>query len=212
MPGLTETAQLLVEGKHDQHVIWALCKQHQIPETFTVEVPGDPDGGIEQLLESIPVRLKISRLRAIGIVLDANQNLQGRWEAVCSRLRSAGYSSLPREAIHTGTVIETTGKPRIGIWLMPDNQLPGELENFVAHLIPENDFLAAKAEATLLEIEQANLNQYSLTDHPKAFIHTWLAWQKTPGQPMGQAITAGVLRHNRPLAISFVNWLRQLFG
>jgi hypothetical protein len=31
--------QLLVEGKNDQHVIWALCEQYQLPETFSVEVP-----------------------------------------------------------------------------------------------------------------------------------------------------------------------------
>jgi hypothetical protein len=29
----------LVEGKNDRHVIWALCQQYQLPETFSVEVP-----------------------------------------------------------------------------------------------------------------------------------------------------------------------------
>jgi hypothetical protein len=70
-------AQLLVEGKNDQHVIWALCQQHQVDETFSVQVPG-ADGGIDALLEDIPVRLKRRGLQALGIVLDANQHLHSR--------------------------------------------------------------------------------------------------------------------------------------
>ncbi|HEY9798259.1 MAG TPA: DUF3226 domain-containing protein [Leptolyngbyaceae cyanobacterium] len=41
--------------------------------------------------------------------------------------------------------------------------------------------------------------------------HTWLTWQGTAGMPMGQAITARVLRYDSPLALTFVKWLQQLF-
>ncbi len=212
MPDLIDTAQLLVEGKNDRHVVWALCEQHRVPETFSVEIPGEDNGGVEPLLKSIPVRLKISRLRALGIILDADQNLKSRWDAVCERLREAGYSNLPSNPRLNGSIIEVDRMPRIGIWLMPNNDLPGILENFVSHLIPDDDLLATKAEGILHEIESEGLNKYSLTHHQKAFIHTWLAWQKTPGQPMGQAITAQVLSHNQPLAQAFVNWLNLLFN
>ncbi len=94
---------------------------------------------------------------------------------------------------------------------MPDNQLPGMLETFVAHLIPADDPLAAEAEGCLQGIEREGLNHYQMIHHPKAFIHTWLAWQANPGQPMGLAITAQVLHHNETLAMAFVNWLRRLF-
>ena len=29
--------QLLVEGKNDRHVVWALCQKYQVPKTFSVE-------------------------------------------------------------------------------------------------------------------------------------------------------------------------------
>jgi hypothetical protein len=61
---------------------------------------------------------------------------------------------------------------------MPNNQLPGMLEDFVAYLIPPRDRLHPKAEAILRELEQAGLNRYSSIHRPKALIHTWLAWQK----------------------------------
>ena len=31
------------------------------------------------------------------------------------------------------------GQPSIGVWLMPDNQSTGELEDFVAQMIPPGD-------------------------------------------------------------------------
>jgi hypothetical protein len=46
---------------------------------------------------------------------------------------------------------------------MPNNQLPGRLEDFVAYLIPPSDTLNPKAEAILQELEQAGLNRYTLT-------------------------------------------------
>ncbi|MCB9078208.1 MAG: hypothetical protein H6631_11485 [Anaerolineaceae bacterium] len=212
MPGSIGTAQLLVEGNNDRHVIWALCEQHSVPETFSVEIPKEDNGGVEALLKSIPVRLKISGLRALGIILDADQSLGGRWDAVCERFRQAGYSDLPSTPEPNGSIIEVGQMPRIGIWLMPNNHLPGMLENFVSYLIPDDDLLATKVEDILHQIESEDLNKYSLSHHQKAFIHAWLAWQKTPGQPMGQAITAQVLNHNQPLAQAFTKWLNLLFN
>ncbi len=46
--------RLVVEGPDDQHVIWALCQQHDVTETFSVETT--KSGGVEALLESIKVR------------------------------------------------------------------------------------------------------------------------------------------------------------
>ena len=207
-------AYLLVEGKNDQHVIWALCQQHNVPETFTVERSdqvNQANSGVEQLLDGIPVRLKAARLRVLGIVLDADSSAQSRWQAVCGRLIEAGYNNLPPLPALDGAIITQPGKPTVGVWLMPDNQLPGMIESFAANLIAGNDPLAGKAQVILDEIERENLQQYSSVYRPKAFIHTWLTWQENPGQPMGQAITAKVLQHDRVLATRFVKWLLQLF-
>jgi hypothetical protein len=38
-PPQPKPQQLLVEAKNDRQVIWALCQQYQLPETFSVEVP-----------------------------------------------------------------------------------------------------------------------------------------------------------------------------
>lgn len=208
------SSQLIVEGKDDQRVIWSICQTYNIPETFTVEVASYEDhidGGVDELLRGIPVRLKTAGLQNIGIVVDADTDLDSRWQAISTRLRHSGYTNIPIHPSAQGTIIEQDNLPRFGIWIMPDNRLPGMLENFVAQLIPNDDNLAPIAKDILRYIEDRGLNRYSSIHHPKAFIHTWLAWQQRPGRPMGQSITARVLQLDNPLAIFFVEWLRRLF-
>jgi len=209
----TKPQQLLVEGKN-RHVIWALCQQYQLPETFSLEVPQEEGTeGVEALLNGLPEKLKAENLRRLGIVVDADRNLSGRWQSVKHKLSSIGYRDIPQSPPPEGWVCAPSDPylPRVGVWLMPNNQLPGMLEDFVAYVIPPGGTLHPKAEAILQELEQAGLNRYTLIHHPKALIHTWLAWQKTPAMPMGQAITAQVLSCDCPIALIFIEWLKHLF-
>ncbi|MBC6479602.1 MAG: hypothetical protein GDA56_19325 [Hormoscilla sp. GM7CHS1pb] len=213
-PPKSKPQQLLVEGKDDRHVIWALCEQYQVPETFSVEVPRAEAGqGIEVLLADLPFKLREDNLRTLGIVVDADEDVSSRWDAVRNRLRYSGYENFPASPPAEGWVYSPpdSNLPKVGVWLMPNNQLPGMLEDFVAHLIGPDDKLLPFATSILQQIEEAGINQYSLVRRPKALIHTWLAWQSTPGMPMGQAITAQVLSYDRAIASDFVAWLKRLF-
>ena len=94
MPKKLKPRQLLVEGKNDQHVIWALCNQHQLPENFSVEIPEEKGtGGIEALLDQLPARLDEPNLQTLGIVVDADQDLLARWQSVANRLNTIGYQN-----------------------------------------------------------------------------------------------------------------------
>src|SRR4028118_1848043 len=161
--------QLLVEGNNDRHVIWALCQQYELPETFSVEVPQEEGTeGVDALLNGLPERLKAENLRTLGIVVDADRNLSGRWQSLKDKLSLIGYRDILQSPPPEGWVCTPSDPylPRVGVWLMPNNQLPGMLENFVAYLIPPGDTLHPKAEAILQELEQAGLNRYSLIHHP----------------------------------------------
>lgn len=208
----TPEAYLLVEGKEDQRVITHLCLRHGLP-TFAIREPGEDGGasGIDELLAGITRRLREPHVRTLGIVVDADQDIAARWQALRARIAPFGYGSLPTAPDGAGWVSSEPGLIRVGIWMMPDNRLPGILEDFVAQLIPTGDALLGKAETTLREIEREGLRRYAAPQYPKALIHTWLAWQEVPGQPMGLAITARALSHDTPLAGAFVAWLRRLF-
>jgi Protein of unknown function (DUF3226) len=204
--------QLLVEGKNDQHVIWNLCESHSLPANFKVEVPGS-SGGIEELIRDIPSRIQQSTLRTLGIVVDADSNAISRWWRVQNALSSTS-ASMPAVPVIGGWVADTdgpSGSLRLGIWVMPNNADTGVLEDFVMMLIPDADDLVPHARVALANIEAASIQRYSVIHQSKALIHTWLAWQETPGNPMGTAIGAGHLRADAALAVAFIAWLRRLF-
>jgi hypothetical protein len=202
---------LLVEGKDDQHVVWALCGRHQLPDAFAVETPGSKADGIDALLDGLSVRLRADNLKTLGIMVDADQNLLARWQSVRDRLSASGYIDIPAQPVSGGWISDQTDLPRAGVWLMPDNSATGMLEDFVKRLVPDNDVLLPYAEDVLDEIEQNDWRRYGNNDRPKSLIHTWLAWQEKPGTPMGLAITERALRHDSPLAQAFVAWLKRLF-
>ncbi len=186
-----------------------------IPETFTVELPPDKGEGVESLLAVLPVLLNEKKLKTLGIVVDADQDLAARWQSIRDRLIASDYpkADIPNSPLVEGWIYQPADPylKRVGVWVMPDNQLPGMLEDFVALLMPEDDNLRPKAEEILREIEREGLNRYGEIHRAKALIHTWLAWQETPGMPMGQAITARVLQRESPIAQVFADWLQRLF-
>ena len=92
---------------------------------------------------------------------------------------------------------------------MPDNGSPGALEDFAAWLVPVEDALWAQA-GEAVDAIPFEFRRFPEIRRSKAQIHTWLAWQESPGSPMGQAITKGDLDARAPLAEAFVGWLRRL--
>lgn len=196
---------LLVEGQDDLHVLWALFQAHSVPETFSV-VKAD---GIEPLLESVPVRLKASNLERFGVVLDADEDSQARWEQLRGRLILSGCKEFPEAPKPGGTVVQMEDGPRVGAWLMPDNKLPGMLESFLAFLVPGPDKLLPRIDRFLDSIPMED-RRCPTARLPKARIHAWLAIQEEPGKPLGQAITAKYLDARQEVVVPFLDWIRAL--
>lgn len=204
--------KLLVEGKDDLYVTTSIRDRHQLPDNFEII----ECEGVEKMPDQLIARIKLQRptIDTIGIVLDADADLNARWKSVRNILQAEGYTVSPRPDPN-GTVIEGVGRnPTIGIWLMPDNLQSGMLEDFVRYLIPQNDLLRPFVDQILTRIEVEDIeSRYDPAVHrAKAFIHTWLAWQKDPGKPMGTAIAATFLDHNTDLCLRFVAWRNRLFN
>ena len=100
----------------------------------------------------------------------------------------------------------------VGIWIMPNNNLEGMLEDFALKLVSPENALMQKAESVLIELEAGGIQQYKEVHRSKAKVHTFLAWQDEPGRPMGQAIAAHVLNPDAEQAKVFINWLNKLYN
>lgn len=200
-------AKLLVEGNDDQHVIWALCEKFSIGENFDVI---DCEG-VDKLYEQIPVRFKQSGINTIGIIIDADSELKKRWDSLKELLKSLGFiipDLLPEE----GLITTNTANQKAGIWIMPNNNVNGMLEDFITFLVPKDDKLLPIVNSALQNIEDKKLNKYSLTHKSKATIHSWLSWQEDPGTPMGLGITKRYLTTDEAICLKLTNWISSLFS
>ena len=206
----TESAQpeprvLLVEGPDDKNVVWQICNRSlETPDFFIRD-----RGGIEPLLDAIGAELNAPDRRVLGILADADTNLTGRWASIANRLAEEGVQ-IPNHPGTDGVIVDTLGKPRVGIWLMPDNLMHGELENFVADMIPDHDPVWPLAQQFIGSIP-ASHRKFAPVKTRRAEVHAWLATLSDP-RLMGQAIGARDLTVANPLSQTFLRWLSRLFA
>ena len=203
--------KLLVEGRDDQHVIWNLCEKFEVDETFDVV---DCEG-IDELQKDISSRLNTSGIQAVGIVVDADTDLNSRWCSIKNIISERGFTVpeiLPSEGLilgNEGFVFGHLAGIRVGVWIMPNNQIRGMLEDFISYLVPEDELQGVRS--ILSSVETQKLAKYPENHRSKAVIHSWLAWQEDPGTPMGLAIKKKYLTTDAENCKLFIDWLKKLF-
>ena len=215
---LSARPELHVEGRDDQHSLVALLKRHGIAyaDPFERSPPDLPEfkpaGSLEKLLKGMVTTIKASTGRAVGFLLDADAPLIDRWRAVRHWLEATGVIGLPETPPAEGFIgISSRFTTRVGVWLMPDNQRDGKLEDFLRDLIDEHDRLIGHAESSTDAAKDLG-SLFSDPDRIKAIIHTWLAWQVEPGKRFGIAMNAGWFRHDTETAQRFVRWFKTLYA
>ncbi len=92
---------------------------------------------------------------------------------------------------------------------MPDNTSTGELEDFVAQMIPEDDAVWPLARQYIQGIPKER-RRFTAKKMRKAEVYAWLATRKEPG-PMGAAIGKRDLSTDGQLCRKFSQWLGRLF-
>jgi hypothetical protein len=200
---------LLVEGRDDREVVFQFCNHHGIDNKRLFAVK-DKDG-LDSLLDDLRLRLRTG-VAVVGVLVDADADPGARWQRLASVVRPLGYR-LPDAPTDAGTLLASPGpaRPRLGIWMMPDNQVEGMLEDFLLRLVHEHDPLVIRARDVVAGIPVAE-RRFGPTYGSKAIVHTWLAWQEEPGTALGQAITKRYLDPARAPAPAFRAWLLELFG
>jgi len=220
---MAENRVLLVEGTDDLHVLAHIFKAHGYEGKITIRQQEGVDkikkrlneNIFENLLEDLPVELKGSEVTAIGIIVDADLDVKARWESLANRLKELNYEDVPDVPKAGGTICSGKDLPKLGVWLMPDNTLPGMLEDFVKLLVPDErkSLLEKAVEAieSIPKVERLFITEDS-DKTSKAQIHTYLAWQSRPGVPYGIAIREKFLKADSPETENLMNWIKELFS
>ena len=193
---------LLVEGRDDRSVVAALCERVRFEPEFLIK----EKQGVDTLIRSLDTEAMTTGLLAMGVIVDANDSVESRWQAVSGSLAEAGIR-LPAAPEQSGTIVD--GEPRVGIWLMPHNQSPGELEDFVEKMIPPADLVWPRAQSYIDGIPESD-RKFAPGKILRARVHAWLAAREEPRQ-MGQAVMARDLNVDVAICQEFLCWLRRLF-
>jgi hypothetical protein len=196
---------LMVEGKNDKHVVYAIRDSQAIPKVFEVQ----PFEGDDKLLDALPGKIKEPNVTRLAVILDADEEgIDRRWDQLKSRLgQTSPPVAPPSHPDPNGTHFPIPDGPLFSAWLMPDNRRPGMLEDFLAFLIPEGDNLLPRVDAFLNDLPKPR--RFREVHVSKARLHCWLALQEEPGRPFGTAITARYLHADREVVQPFVQWLRK---
>lgn len=234
-----ENRVLLVEGTDDLHVlghiflnqnievvtenrVWKVEEEKRVGRITIREQEGVDklkkrlnETAFNNLLEDLPVELKGSEVLALGIIVDADLDITARWQSLANRLKDLKYRDVPDLPEPNGTILtHSKDLPKIGVWLMPDNTLPGMLEDFVKLLVPDEQKelmqRAVEAVESIPEKERQFVNENS-DKTAKAQIHTYLAWQSRPGVPYGIAIREKFLKADSPNTENLMMWIKELF-
>ena len=192
---------LLVEGSIDKDVIDILChKLQSATPPFTIR----HQKGISNLLETLRVDARFDSDKIVGVVADADRDLQSRWDEVVRRL-DIRSDLIPKSPMQRGVIVDT--KPRIGIWIMRNNRELGELEDFIIEMIETNDKVLGNARRYVRQVR----NITSVKLESKAVLYSWLAVRDRPSS-IREAIKNDELDYTTEASRNFVKWIENLFG
>lgn len=161
--------------------------------------------------------LEVSDLDALGIVVDADSSSAKRWKTIASVLKEFDYEHVPDTIPKAGFVTERPPNlkrvvpKRVGAWIMPDNELTGTLESLLREMVDNTSRPLMEHATSVVDSIPQGLVRFPRERVPKAVIHTYLAWQKEPGKPIGQAVMANYLTSKAMAVTALTEWLRNLF-
>ncbi|WP_420449565.1 DUF3226 domain-containing protein [Candidatus Palauibacter sp.] len=205
--------KLLVEGETDKRVIPYLIEHNGVP--WPEKEPPvfiKPFSGVDEIMRPgvVEAELKESRLEALGIVVDADGDASARWNELKRSLGSE-FVGLPDQIPTEGLTVVHCQRPRLGVWIMPDNRCKGMLEDLLVQLIPNDSTALYGLARNCVGEARRNSAPFRNVHERKAEVYTWLAWQDPPGLRLHEAVNHMVLDPRRPESLGFVTWFRNLY-
>ena len=182
---------LLVEGQSDKHFVWQLCRRdassfstarvgYEFSVTLSVESTTfliSEKENRSELFMSIRQEVKAPSRRVVGILVDADDDLENCWNGVVTGFDRTDVQ-LPSSPMFGGIIVpEKDHQPRIGIWLMPDNRSHGELEDFVLTMMPDGDSVWPLSSKYIESIPGPD-RKFTPEKIDKAKLYAWLATRK----------------------------------
>lgn len=173
---------LIGEGKDEVRFFNSLLKFLDISDIQVADFQGKDNLG--SYLKTLKDRtFDFSGLTSIGITRDADAlPASSAFQSICSSLRNAGLS-IPNEIGE-----KTTDTPSVSIFIFPNNQEPGMLEDLCLESVKDDGAMPCVEQYLECVKQNASREPNNLA---KAKVHAWLASQKMPDKRLAEAAEAG---------------------
>jgi hypothetical protein len=153
----------------------------------------------------------INQVVSLGVTRDADfaadaaddaAAAQRAFESVSGAL---SYAKLP---VPIAPMVKAAGNPEVTVFVMPDNQAPGMLEDLCIGSMtsPDLNCMTQYFDCVYTFTGRSQLRR----NVPKSRVHAWLATQSEPDMRLGQAALAGYVDWNNPAFNLIKQFVRQL--
>ena len=213
---------LLVEGSSDVDFFHALLSNLDLND---VKISPPRDFGrhntvtvVPKLIPHLIYRLETRAIARLAIVVDADHDsgggFQPRWEQFTEVLRKEGYRCPQRapEEPNRGSIFHhDDGLPAIGLWLLPNHQSNGMLEDLVLSSIARSSSQDALLEHAKTTIRGLLHRLFSNHHHSKAVTYSWLSYQARPAIGLSAPVRSALLDPSLEPLRGLSDWLRRVF-
>lgn len=180
MKEIKKTKLLVVEGTEEVRFFYALLKHMNIDSVQVEEIQGKSK--LPSFVKTLPIVPNYETVESIAIIRDADGDPKNAFQSVINSLKKAGLNYPGNHGAFS------QGRPKIGIFIMPDGLNPGMLENLCLNAIL-NDPAMRCVEEYFNCIAKAGISEPKPI--AKAKVYTWLASRENPARRVGEAAEAG---------------------
>lgn len=194
--------QVIVEGEDDVRVLNALRQHLDISDIQIVSCGGY--NNLSNFLRTLRALPDFARLQSLAVVVDADQDADGRRRGVSDRLASAG---LPRP----GRPLEPISETGLTVaYLVVPHDAPGTMMEDVC-LNSVSDDPAVECVGQFMDcVNQAPIPGPNPRWIPKARAHAFLASRERPDLRLGEAAERGIWRFDSEAFRPLIDLLRML--
>jgi hypothetical protein len=153
----------------------------------------------------------INQVVSLGVTRDADYTddpaddtaaAQRAFQSVSGALT---YASLP---VPLAPMVKAAGDPEVSVFILPDNQRPGMLEDLCVASTTAPDLDCITEYFDCVELRTGRVR--GRRNVAKSRVHAWLATQTEPDKQLGQAALAGYWDWNNPAFDLIKQFLQQL--
>jgi hypothetical protein len=196
---LAKPKVLIGEGRDEVNFLGALCTHLGLTDVQVEEYGGK--GNLSRYLREFGVRPGRPNVVSLGITRDADSAVAQVFQSICTLL---GNNGLP-VPVAAGQM--AAGPPRIGLFILPDNQRDGMLEDLCLDAVQTDGAVVCVTEFFQC-VGKNTLRQPK--PMAKARVHAWLASQDDPELRLGEAAQRAYWPWTNPVFQPLIQFLQTL--